>query len=157
MPVTGDEIGPYLIVGLIDDGVMASVFRVRDTRDRTTKALKLLHLEDDEARERMLREARAMSELRHPNLVPVLDILEHDGMPGFVMEHVKGLLLDEWINEYIAEGFESVMDSTVNSYTGYLYDAQHAFAQPTTPRYDAGSAALAWQRKLDFLKRHLVI
>ena len=62
---------------------------------------------------------------------------------------------DEWINEKMVSGFESAMDAAGKSYTSYWYDAQHAFANPTSARYDAGDAALAWQRTLDFLKRHL--
>ncbi len=121
MPVTGDEIGPYLITGLIDEGVMASVFRVRDTRDRTTKAIKLLHLkDDDEATERVLREGRAMESIRHKNLVPVLEMIEHDGMPGFVMEHVKGLTLDEWINEN-----EAPLVTRMNLFAGITMGLHH--------------------------------
>jgi carboxymethylenebutenolidase len=62
---------------------------------------------------------------------------------------------DEWINEKMVSGFESAMDAAGKSYTSYWYDAQHAFANPTSARYDAGDAALAWQRTLNFLKQHL--
>ena len=62
---------------------------------------------------------------------------------------------DKWINKQMVSGFESAMDAVGNSYTSYWYDAQHAFANPTSARYDAEDAALAWQRTLDFLKRHL--
>ncbi len=62
---------------------------------------------------------------------------------------------DKWINKQMVSGFESAMDAAGNSYTSYWYDAQHAFANPTSARYDAEDAALAWQRTLDFLKRHL--
>jgi len=62
---------------------------------------------------------------------------------------------DNWINRQMVSGFESAMDVAGKSYTSYWYDAQHAFANPTSARYDAGDAALAWQRTLDFLKRQL--
>ena len=62
---------------------------------------------------------------------------------------------DEWINKQMVSGFESAMDAAGKSYTSHWYDAQHAFANPTSARYDAEDAALAWQRTLDFLKRHL--
>ena len=62
---------------------------------------------------------------------------------------------DKWINKQMVSGFESAMDAAGKSYTSHWYDAQHAFANPTSARYDAEDAALAWQRTLDFLKRHL--
>jgi carboxymethylenebutenolidase len=62
---------------------------------------------------------------------------------------------DKWIDRQMVSGFESAMDAAGKSYTSYWYDAQHAFANPTSARYDAGDAALAWQRTLNFLKQHL--
>ncbi len=62
---------------------------------------------------------------------------------------------DKWINKQMVSGFESAMDAAGKSYTSHWYDAQHAFANPTSARYDAEDAALAWQRTLEFLKRHL--
>lgn len=78
---------------------------------------------------------------------------ELSSLKGPVLGHFA--TRDEWINEKMVSGFESAMDAAGKSYTSYWYDAQHAFANPTSARYDAGDAALAWQRTLDFLKRHL--
>ena len=78
---------------------------------------------------------------------------ELSSLKGPVLGHFA--TQDEWINEKMVSGFESAMDAAGKSYTSYWYDAQHAFANPTSARYDAGDAALAWQRTLDFLKRHL--
>ena len=62
---------------------------------------------------------------------------------------------DKWINKEMVSGFESAMDAAGKSYTSYWYDAQHAFANPTSARYDEGDAMLAWQRTLQFLKQQL--
>lgn len=62
---------------------------------------------------------------------------------------------DQWINREMVSGFESAMDAAGKSYTDYWYEAQHAFANPTGARYDEADAALAWQRTLAFLDRHL--
>ncbi len=78
---------------------------------------------------------------------------ELSSLKGPVLGHFA--TQDEWINEKMVSGFESAMDAAGKSYTSYWYDAQHAFANPTSARYDAGDAALAWQRTLDFLKRYL--
>ncbi len=80
---------------------------------------------------------------------------------GWRASSLKGSVLghfatqDEWINEQMVSGFESAMDVAEKSYTTYWYDAQHAFANPTSARYDAGDAALAWQGTLEFLSRYL--
>ena len=62
---------------------------------------------------------------------------------------------DTWINKEMVSGFEAAMDAAGKSYTNYWYDAQHAFANPTSARYDAGDAALAWRRTSEFLKQQL--
>ncbi len=78
---------------------------------------------------------------------------ELSALKGPVLGHFA--TQDKWINKQMVSGFESAMDAAGKSYTSYWYDAQHAFANPTSARYDAEDAALAWQRTLDFLKRHL--
>jgi len=62
---------------------------------------------------------------------------------------------DQWIDREMVSGFERAMDAAGKQYTTYWYDAQHAFANPTSARYDAEDAALAWKRTLDFLRKHL--
>ena len=62
---------------------------------------------------------------------------------------------DQWINKEMVSGFESAMDSAGKTYMNHWYDAQHAFANPTSARYDEANAALAWQRTLAFLKQQL--
>jgi len=78
---------------------------------------------------------------------------ELSALKGPVLGHFA--TQDKWINKQMVSGFESAMDAAGKSYSTYWYDAQHAFANPTSARYDAEDAALAWQRTLDFLKQHL--
>ena len=63
---------------------------------------------------------------------------------------------DKWINKAMVSGFESEMKKAGKSDLAvHWYDADHAFANPTSSRYDNKDAALAWQRTLDFYKKHL--
>lgn len=62
---------------------------------------------------------------------------------------------DNWINHPMVEGFKREMKAVRKEYEIYWYDADHAFANPTTARYDAADAKLAWSRTLAFLKREL--
>ena len=62
---------------------------------------------------------------------------------------------DKWINEQMVDGFEEAMDKADKSFKSYWYEADHAFANPTSARYDEAEAKLAWERTLEFFKEHL--
>ena len=62
---------------------------------------------------------------------------------------------DGWINHAMVSGFEAEMEEAGRRATSHWYEADHAFTNPTSARYDEGDAALAWQRSLDFLRQHL--
>lgn len=62
---------------------------------------------------------------------------------------------DGFIDQDMVAGFEKRMDRISKSYTNYWYEADHAFANPTSARYDEGDAALAWSRTLEFFAAHL--
>jgi carboxymethylenebutenolidase len=78
---------------------------------------------------------------------------ELSALKGPVLGHFA--TQDQWINKEMVAGFESAMDAAGKTYTNYWYDAQHAFANPTSARYDAADAALAWQRTIEFLTLQL--
>jgi serine/threonine protein kinase len=75
---------------------MGEVYRARDTRLGRTVALKVLSAElasQAGARERLDREARAISALTHPNICTLFDVGHHDGNDYLVMELVDGVTL----------------------------------------------------------------
>lgn len=65
--------------------------------------------------------------------------------------------LDKSINADMVAGFEKAMKDAGKGdlLTTYWYEADHGFANPTGARFDADDAALAWERTLFFLKKHL--
>lgn len=72
---------------------MGAVFRARHVLMDTPVALKWLRpdvIDSCDARERLLREARAVARIRHPNVVHVYDVDTHDGAPFVVMELLEG-------------------------------------------------------------------
>ncbi len=62
---------------------------------------------------------------------------------------------DQWINKKMVDGFEAEMKKAGKSYTSHWYEADHAFANPTSARYDRGDAELAWGRTLAFFEANL--
>ena len=57
---------------------------------------------------------------------------------------------DKWINQEMVSGFEAAMKAAGKTATNYWYEADHAFANPTSARYDEADAKLAWDRTLSF-------
>ena len=62
---------------------------------------------------------------------------------------------DGFIDSAMVEGFVVAMRQAGKPLTVHVYDADHAFANPTGSRYDEADAKLAWQRTMAFLERHL--
>ena len=72
---------------------MSSVFKARDRLLERDVALKILHdhyVTDADYVERFRREARAVAQLAHPNIVTVIDRGEQDGRQFIVFEYVDG-------------------------------------------------------------------
>jgi serine/threonine-protein kinase len=92
--------GRYELQAVAGSGGMSSVYRARDTVLERTVAIKILHehFSDDPAYvERFRREARALAQLNHPNIVTVIDRGEYEGQQFIVFEHVEGDNLKELI------------------------------------------------------------
>jgi len=62
---------------------------------------------------------------------------------------------DKWINQAMVDGFDAAMRQAGRANTSHWYEADHAFANPTSSRYDAADAKLAWRRTLDFFDENL--
>ena len=89
-----EVIANYRIVGRVDRGRMGAVYRAVHQTLRREVALKLLPAEFTRSPEyvaRFLREARAVANLNHPNVVTVHDAGEHFGQYYMAMEMVNGV------------------------------------------------------------------
>ncbi|TDV45417.1 serine/threonine-protein kinase [Actinophytocola oryzae] len=79
-------------------GGFGTVWLAKDTQLNRTIAIKMAHAPDAETEERMLREARALAAVHHPNCVRVYDIVsEGDGL-GLIMEYIEGEQLAEVVH-----------------------------------------------------------
>jgi serine/threonine protein kinase len=95
MPIVVGELiaERYELEELVGTGGMSSVYRAHDRLLERDVALKVLHeqfIADGEQVERFRREARAVAQLSHPNIVTVIDRGEQDGRQYIVFEYVDG-------------------------------------------------------------------
>src|SRR5271169_628148 len=90
---SGTKLGPYEIQSPLGSGGMGEVYRARDTRLGRDVAIKVLpaHLcSNPDLRQRLDREAKAISSLNHPHICTLYDVESQDGIDFLVMEHLEG-------------------------------------------------------------------
>ena len=89
----GTKLGPYEIIAQLGAGGMGEVYRALDTRLDREVAIKVLPegLSSDIAlKQRLEREAKAVSKLSHPHICTLHDIGHQDGIDFLVMEYLEG-------------------------------------------------------------------
>ncbi len=92
-PQIGAEIGGYRLESVIARGGMGVVYLAQDERMGRTVALKILPgelAENERFRARFLHESRVAGAVNHPNVIPVYDAGESDGLLYISMRYVEG-------------------------------------------------------------------
>jgi len=99
----GDVVGRYVIITLLGQGGMGVVYAAYDPELDRRVALKLLLAggsgSSSGARTRLLREAQALAQLSHPNVVAVHDVGTLGEQVWLAMEYVEGQTLTAWLGE----------------------------------------------------------
>ncbi|HEX8411312.1 MAG TPA: protein kinase [Thermoanaerobaculia bacterium] len=102
MELVGQRFGHIRVTQVVGSGGMGDVYGGYDEKLERKVALKTLAPEqrpDVEARERLLREARALSRLDHPNICRIHDYIESDEVDLLVLEYIDGRTLAEVMTE----------------------------------------------------------
>jgi serine/threonine protein kinase len=100
-PQAADEIGrlgSYRILKVLGSGGMGVVFLAEDAQLKRSVALKIMRpglAANDAARQRFLREARAMAAFKHDHIVTIYQVDEDRGVPFLAMEYLEGETLHE--------------------------------------------------------------
>lgn len=97
---SGTKLGPYEIQSPLGAGGMGEVYRATDTKLGRDVALKVLPADmahDPERLARFRREAKALAQLDHPNIVTIHSVEEADGVHFLTMQLVEGQPLDRLI------------------------------------------------------------
>ncbi|HEX2016221.1 MAG TPA: serine/threonine-protein kinase, partial [Solirubrobacteraceae bacterium] len=94
----GEAVGPYLLEGVLGEGGMGCVFLARRQDADELVALKVLKAglpAEQEYARRFAHEARATAAVRHPHLVELLEVGEHNRRPYLAMRYVAGASLED--------------------------------------------------------------
>jgi serine/threonine protein kinase len=108
-PLIGKRLGDYLIEGVLGTGGMARVYRGYDDNLDRYAAIKVIEpqliasAEEDEYRERFLREARAIARLNHPRIVGVYQFNQVGNLYYIAMDYIEGRTLRDILKSYIKQ------------------------------------------------------
>ena len=122
----GETVSHYRILDKLGGGGMGVIYDAEDTRLGRHVALKFIpdNLSGDRiALERFEREARAASQLAHPNICTIHDIVDNDGHPFIVMEKLEGESLKQRIHHAPIE-LKEVLDIAIQ--IASALEASHA-------------------------------
>src|SRR5438093_1117100 len=90
-PPSEERLGPYRLLRLLGEGGMARIYLAEHAKIGRICAIKRLHrdhFDDKVTVARFLAEARSVSDITHPNLVAVYDVVEEPDEIYIVMEYL---------------------------------------------------------------------
>lgn len=111
--------GRYQIDKTLGSGGFGSVYKAHDTKLHRDVALKRLNKGDCElaVREQLLKEARVLATMHHPNIVSVFDVSSHAEYDQIVMELAVGVSLDRLVKRHLLlqTDFKHIAAQTLNA------------------------------------------
>lgn len=101
-PLVGRKIGRYSLTAVLGRGRGAVVYSATDSVIGRTVVIKILDHElaaDPDATPQFLRDAALLSQLRHPNILPIYEFDQYDGRAYIVRQHTDGGTLRAYLRE----------------------------------------------------------
>jgi predicted Ser/Thr protein kinase len=115
--LAGRTVGRYRIREIVGAGAMGIVYLADDPQLSRTVAVKVHRGQDAAGSERLLREARALARLSHPNIIVVHEVGTFEGNVFMAMEFVDGGSLTSWLAER-ERSTEEILDAFVQAGRG---------------------------------------
>jgi serine/threonine protein kinase len=112
-PPPGAELGGYRIESILGRGGMGVVYLAEHIRLKRKVALKVLPselAEDQRFRDRFLRESELAASLDDPNIIPIYEAGEHDGVLFIAMRYVQGHDLKTLLEQEGALELDRIVD-----------------------------------------------
>jgi serine/threonine protein kinase len=111
----GKMLGRFELRGELGAGGMGVVYEAFDAELQRTVALKVLAASDAD-RAKLLREARAMARLSHPNVITIFDVGTDAGRDFIAMERIDGGTLGTWLAG--ARGWRAIVRAFIDAGRG---------------------------------------
>ena len=113
-------IGRFRVISELGKGSQGIVYLASDTQLERNVAIKTISLEKPSAslKQTLLKEARTVSKLQHPNIITLYEADEDNGKPYLVFEYVDGLSLSEHLRKkgrLAAKEAISIIDPILNA------------------------------------------
>ncbi|TNE45074.1 MAG: tetratricopeptide repeat protein [Deltaproteobacteria bacterium] len=126
MKESGKRIGDYLLLDLLGKGGMGSVYLAEHAKTGQVAALKTVRLAKRNILTQLRREIEALSQIRHPGIVGIIDQGEYGGRPWYAMELVTGTTLREYLRTAHPPLDSQVTEDDGTSSSNFQADSQHS-------------------------------
>jgi serine/threonine protein kinase len=123
----GHTFGRYVIQKVLGEGGMGIVYEAFDPSLNRKLAVKVLRvdksgtqneMDTQSSKERLLREAQAMAQIGHPNLVAVYDVGTYGDKVFIAMEFVNGETLRDWGKRKFSKDWREILDAYMQGAAG---------------------------------------
>jgi len=122
MPMSHPKtIGRFDVVRVLGKGSQGVVYLARDPRLERFVAVKTIRVSSSTLKtqqNRLMREAKLVSRLQHPNIIPLYEAGEDEGLLFLVFEYVDGMSLGERIEKHGAIGVREAIDLMIQILAG---------------------------------------
>lgn len=119
------KLGPYLLLRRLARGGMSEVYLVSDERNKQIYALKMVRQQDEEDCLRFQREIQVLMRLKHPHILPILDIGSQDDICYYVMPYIAQGTLKKRLEERgpLSEKEAETILTSIASALHFLHEA----------------------------------